>query len=590
MKTRFFHKHTRYGINHPVSFSLRLTINFVLSTFIPFALISLLMVHFFTHQQTTDMLETTRSHMDSLSQNINMYLSELEQATLMPYYDENFSYYLSQKNTEQSLTWPEQFRIRQSLDNMINFIRITRSDIQNVLIVNKKDCLFYSTSLFQTSPESGYPYDSEAWYQDAVAAPGDVILLPIHTPSYLGNSGRPVFSLVRSLINLRTRIPYAVIKVDVPADVFDALLKNVSLYVDSSLFLLDENQNLIYTNNETALQLETENTLAAAGSDSLHAEINGKKLLHELIRITPWQWSLHVFMDQSAIMQKQKILYLTALLLYLCGIVLALISYLGISRSMVRSFRSISDCLNAFKKGNFDKRYTPASHDELAFLGESINDMGQQLDALIQQEYVSTLQRKEAEMKALQSQIQPHFLFNTLGSLIALNQLGQKADVEKTLFALSALLRYVVDSPTIVPLQDELTFSRHYFELQKLRFGPKITYSIQCPERLDSFPIPELVLQPYFENAIIHGIEPCDHNCTIVVKVLEKERGICIIIQDDGAGFQENSKIGVGMQNSENRLRHIYPQSSVTVKSGKGTGCCVIIDIQGETNHECPDC
>ena len=109
--------------------------------------------------------------------------------------------------------------------------------------------------------------------------------------------------------------------------------------------------------------------------------------------------------------------------------------------------------------------------DELAFLGDKVNDMARQLDELIQREYVCTMRRQEAEMRALQAQIRPHFLFNTISGLIALNQLHKTDELENALFSLSSLLRYVVHSETMVTLNDELKFARHYFELQKLRFG-----------------------------------------------------------------------------------------------------------------------
>lgn len=507
-----------------------------------------------------------------------MYLSELEQASLIPYYDENFSYYLSQSNTEQKLSYLEKQRIRQSLGNMIDFIRVTRSDLQNVLIVYENNCLFYSTSLFDTAPVSGYSYKEETWYQDAIAANGGTLLLPLHTPSYFGTDAQPVFSLVRSLVNLRTRIPYAVIKVDVPADVFDTFLKDVSFYVNSSLFLMDEEQNLIYTNNDSSLQLNLSDVLSA---DPEQAEITAgdKKLIHESMEIASYKWKLHIYIDQSAIIQKQHGIYLTAFLLYTFGVIFALLSYLGISRSMIQSIHSIAECLNAFKTGDFQKRYVSSSHDELAFLGESVNNMGQQLDELIQREYISTLQRKEAEMRALQSQIRPHFLFNTIGSLIALNQLRKTKELEESLFSLSSLLRYVIDSQIMVSLQEELTFSENYFRLQKLRFGTKLTYSIQCQEDIKEFPLPRLLLQPYFENAVIHGIEPCEHDCTVKIEAAETEHGILIQIRDNGVGFQSGKSEGIGMSNSKERLENSYPKSKITIDSQDGHGCCVTLDI-----------
>ena len=570
----------RRGVNHPLSFSLHLTLNFIVSTFIPFIIITFLLVRVFTQQQISDILQTTESHLSSLSQNVSMYLSELEQATFMPYYDENFSFYLSQANTEQKMSYLEKQRIRQSLGNMIDFIRVTRSDLQNIIIVNENNCLFYSTSLFNATPLPDYAFQQESWYQEAIVSDGEVLLLPLHTPAYFGESGKPVFSLVRSLVNLQTRIPYAVIKVDVPSDVFETFLSNVNFYVNSSLLLMDENENIIYTNNDSTLHLNLHDTISE-NPEQQYIEVNGRKLIRKSMEIAPYNWKLQVYIDHSAILSRQNTIYAIAFSLYAFGVLFALFSYLGISRNMVRSIHSISECLNSFQRGDFKKQYVSTTKDELAFLGESINNMGQQMEELIQKEYINTLQRKEAEIRALQSQIQPHFLFNTIGSLIALNQLQKTKELEESLFSLSALLRYVLNSQPIVSLKEELTFSENYFKLQSLRFGPKLTYSIQCPEELDSFQIPRLLLQPYLENAIIHGIEPCNHPCTILVRAVRKKQGLQIIIRDNGVGFDSTKTAGIGMENSKKRLENTYPNSGTLIQSQKGEGCCITLEIEG---------
>lgn len=568
----------RRGINHPVSFSLHLTVKYILSTFLPFMLITYFLVRLIIFHQTQDILRTTQSHLASLARNVSIYLTELQQVTLMPYYDENFSYYLSQSNESQTLSFLEKQKIRQSLRNTIDFIRFTRSDIQNVVIVNNQNCLFYSTELLNAIPQDGYDYEKEDWYQQAIAADGKVLMVPVHRPAYFGEDSLPVFSLVRSLVNLQTRVPYAVIKVDATTAVFEQFLHEVDFYVAGNLYLFDSNQHLIYTNAADEEDRAWLVSNAAEGEDQIRD--GGVTLLHQSVEAEPFGWQLHVLIDQSAVFDKQQIVYGAAFSLYLVGVALALVSYLGLSRKMVRSIASISECMESLTKGNFQKRYVPIKHDELAFLGDKVNDMARQLDELIQREYVSTMRRQEAEMRALQAQIRPHFLFNTISGLIALNQLHKTDELENALFSLSSLLRYVVHSETMVTLNDELKFARHYFELQKLRFGNKFDYVIRCDgEKTLQLRLPRLLLQPYWENAIIHGVEPCQHHCVIATEVSHNGQNVTIVIEDDGVGFDADSGRGVGMLNSEKRLQAIYPTGHVVVYSMRGQGCRITLQI-----------
>ncbi len=570
----------------PWAFSVRLTRNFILCMCIPFVLVFLL-AYTMIDTYNTEVLSATQSHMKSISQNIEVYLKELQQVTLMPYYDSNFSLFLSQSNTQKTLSYPERMRIQQSLRNTIDFIRFTRTDLQSVIIVRGEECLFYSTELINTTPLSSYDYTGQAWYQSAMAANGSVAFISPHTQDYFSPATtEEVFSLVRALKNLQSRETYAVIKVDATSNVFKTLLDTTQFYVDSAYYLCDANGRLIYSSG-IAPALKEAIDASPHALDGALIQTKGQSYLHKQIAIPEFDWSFHVLLNNAAIASRHIWVYYSGFLLYLAGTAISLITYLRLSQKMVLSVRSIRKTLVSLQEGDLDARYSLYDDDELSIVGESINQMAGQLSQLIQEKYISTIRQQEAEMRALQSQIRPHFLFNVLGNFLALSQNHEQARLEASLISLSLLMRYVLDKRPHTTLGDEVAFIKHYLDLQQLRFGERLTYRVHVTDEAAAILLPRLVLQPFIENAVLHGIEPCAKPCTVSVSAYRNENHITIEIADDGVGFDTNAvpSEGIGNANSISRLKLMYPLSGIQVTSNPQQGCQVIISLECEVKE-----
>jgi sensor histidine kinase YesM len=177
--------------------------------------------------------------------------------------------------------------------------------------------------------------------------------------------------------------------------------------------------------------------------------------------------------------------------------------------------------------------------------------------------YGELVEQQKAEYLALQSQVQPHFLYNVLSSFAALNRMGQRETLEKSIISLKELLRYTVDHREDSTLKDELEFARRYCELQKMRFQDRLNWDIQADPELWTWRVPKLILQPLVENAIIHGIEGLGEPGTLRLFAKREERSgkgfLILTISDDGIGFDSaKTPKGVGITNVERRLGLAY--------------------------------
>lgn len=201
---------------------------------------------------------------------------------------------------------------------------------------------------------------------------------------------------------------------------------------------------------------------------------------------------------------------------------------------------------------------------------------------------------KDAQMSNLSSKMQPHFLFNSLNTVSSLIRLDKSQDAIHSIQAISSLLRYTLkDSQQLVTMEEELNSVQMYLQIQKMRFGKRLDWTIECPKDCYSIKIPMLSIQPLVENACKHGIEPSIKGGFIKITV-EKDEIFTIRIHDNGVGISEQvielfadwkknkrkpDDFGIGIINTYERIKHVYgDQSNVTIaNTPTGTICSIII-------------
>jgi two-component system sensor histidine kinase YesM len=221
--------------------------------------------------------------------------------------------------------------------------------------------------------------------------------------------------------------------------------------------------------------------------------------------------------------------------------------------------------------------------------------MIERLNELIEREYKAVLNQRNAEYRALQSQIHPHFIYNTLSGFLGLNRLNDTVGLEKAILALSGMLHYIFEGEEWVPLREEIAFIQRYSELQWLRFRERLTSQIRCDQAAEDIKIPKLLLQPLVENAMIHGIEPAGRHCTMIVDANlvqeDNEARVCITVQDDGKGFDPqalDTRAGLGLVNVRERLRIALPDAKMTLSSQINAGTKVVIEFPVSVEKQLP--
>ena len=254
------------------------------------------------------------------------------------------------------------------------------------------------------------------------------------------------------------------------------------------------------------------------------------------------------------------------------------------------------DSMKTLGKENKYPRVHVVSQDEIGMIGTEYNKMAENIETLIEKVYKMELTQKQAELEFLQMQINPHFLYNALDT-ISWMALGKgNGEISEMSIALAELLRATIKNESFIPLQEEMTTVKDYLFIQEQRFGDKISVSYQVEERASRCQVPNFILQPLIENAIIHGLEPKIGNGSLSVKISIREKRLFFVIEDDGVGMTEeeirklyesckaeDTKQSIGLKNVYRRLLLCYGEESrlnIQSKQNEGTKIYFSIPLQ----------
>ena len=276
-------------------------------------------------------------------------------------------------------------------------------------------------------------------------------------------------------------------------------------------------------------------------------------------------------------------------------VVAILISY-SFTHNYSRRITTIVSTIRQVEQGNLNARIPASKHeDELSKIAVNINSMLEELNHNIDQFYLLNLKQQHAELKALQAQIDPHFLFNTLEAIRMVAVMEGSKTSSKMIFHLSKLFRYSLGSKDTVPLYTEIEYLNQYISLMQFKFPNKLQVYFDIPSNVEQVTVQKLILQPIIENYFIHGFRKGKSDNALIVRAVNLGDKINIRVEDNGKGMSEeelsitlqhiNCDEGDGMQsiglkNIHQRLKLKYgDQFGISLKSIKDQGTVVILSI-----------
>ncbi|WP_163215709.1 sensor histidine kinase [Clostridium thermarum] len=416
--------------------------------------------------------------------------------------------------------------------------------------------------------------------------------------SYLDDINDQNFSLLSVAASIRDPVDYSrdigFLRIDFKKQMIDDIMQNANTVDGSFTYIQNANGVIVSASNEELISkygigVELTKKLSSRSASMETLNINGSECLVESNLIANTDWYMITVIPTESIFV--KIRSIRKDMLFLMGIIGTIAFALAFYFSNSLNIR-ISKLIKAMRKvhtGNLDTFIANTSNDEIGELIDNYNYMIKRMSILIEQQYKSGKKVKAAELKALQAQINPHFLYNTLDMINWMSYKNMNKEISSAVKNLAKFYKLSLNrGKSFTSIKDELTHVSLYVEIQNMRYTNRINLLIAVEEVVYEYSIPKITLQPIVENSILHGILGRENeNGKITITGRINGDDILILVQDDGIGipedklatiFSENTEnqkgSGYGIQNINERIKISYGEQyglSYTSQYGKGT-------------------
>ncbi|GIO12579.1 histidine kinase [Cohnella xylanilytica] len=535
-------------------------------------------------------VEYTTTLIEQVNANIRTYVDNMESISALAIGNGDLTKFLS-----APLGTPESEQLKARIGRFFHSVVASRTDIATLAFAGSNGAVISDREGAKLKDYT--ELIGQDWYREARAAKGEVVLSSSRVQHLYPKEYRWVISLSRELSGEGRLDPSGVLLVDLNYNLIDDLCRQIQLGSRGYVFIVDSAGDLIYHPQQQIMftELKTEDIpLILRSPDTTLTVQDGKEPKKYTIRSTDFGWKIvGVTYPKELVGDKAKMQLSAALWGGLCLVIALGLSVL-LSFTMARPLKRLDAHMKQVEKGNFDIRVDVTSTNEIGKLARTFNLMIAKIRELMNQKLRDEEIKRTSEIKALQAQIQPHFLYNTLDSIIWMAETNKMAEVVKMTTALSRLFRSSIgQGEEEVPLSVELEHVGNYLTIQSMRYRNRFVHRIDVPEELRDARIQRVILQPLVENAIYHGMRNKAETGEIVVSGRLAGSLLELTVADDGAGMTpeqvrtilserkaSESGTGMGVLNVHRRIQLFYgPQYGLEYRSEREEGTVVTLRV-----------
>jgi two-component system sensor histidine kinase YesM len=588
-----------------MSFKSKLVFSFLFVSIIPILLVQSISYYNMTSAMKENVNELIRMNLAQTGKNLNLTMNSYMDILYQIYTDDEIIELVNTINQETESAM-EISLLRDKLSKLTN----SKEGIRSIAILCSSGKVAFYDMLTASSIESSWMtgnFNKDAFYSRITSSKGSV-LLPTSYASQLGSKKYYLFHMANKMIDFNDirKDAIGVIVISIDEDIiYNACNESGGASPDgrglkSISFIVDENGNIVsfpdkkYLGAKLADYSSGETGEGTGKYDSLIRKVsifgNNAVITNEL-QDKNTGWTIVNAVDQSLLFSRVYMMQRLTILFGVLVLLFSIILIIYVTRNFSGSIEKILKAMKTAQGGELTVQVElEDSGDEISAIATRFNKMIYKINQLVEQVKEATFKQKDAEIRALEAQINPHFLYNTLDAINWMAIDKEEYEISSMLKSLAQILRYSINkSNGIVSLREEMEWLKQYIYLQQTRFNHSFECSMDMEESALNCRIHKLLFQPFIENVIIHGFEGLKTGGLLQIAIRTAQDTIQITIRDNGKGMRkeiadalnsrDNAEMdargsGLGVRNAFDRMKMYYGESgswTVSSKPGEGT-------------------
>ncbi|MDL4840895.1 cache domain-containing sensor histidine kinase [Aquibacillus rhizosphaerae] len=520
--------------NLPIRY--KLISHFLIISIIPIICLGLLINWTVERVLEEQVNENTLQLISKVNETFEFYINNMQSITYYIDFNEEVQNFFNLEEVDRNTSQINEYEIQRYLRNFTTL----SPEVAGIVVVNNNGD-YVSNEFYAPSTRD---LTEETWYQEAVDNKGIFKILgqpeSRSLSSLVNYKNDEVVSVVRAVVNPYTQEVQGVILIDLKLRVIAETLVDVRLGKTGYLMVVDNDNQNIYQPDDPLIEDIPKEWFEGANAGTFSKRVKSQKLQFIFQQSSFANWTtVGVFPAEETILEMREIQFYLIVFVFIIMLFGIPISYF-LSNSISKPITQLMSFMRKAEGGELDVRYKEKRDDEIGLLGRSFNKMLIQINQLIRLTERHERQKREAEFRSLQANINPHFLYNTLDTIQWMARKRKADDVAEVVESLAKLFRIGLSKGRDkITLAEEIEHIESYLKIQNTRYREKLKYTIDADEGIRSLYVLKFILQPIVENAIYHGIKERRGIGHIILTAQEKEKQLSIVIQDDGVGMSE---------------------------------------------------
>lgn len=577
----------------------KLIVSFIGFVTIPLAILSIFSLNLYSEEIQQTVIKSSIQSNEQINKNLDTFLGMLSKLSEYPVKDNKFKNLLTKDYTKYEFAGYEEAVDKDAIKDLLyNNIKSYSNIIDSVMLY--KDVTF--KILGRTPADSlnaSYSPAKEEWFKKLQSLDGARAIIGVHRDFQQSPRGNYVISVGRAINNSDTRKVSGYIIINVRVENLETLWADVELTRNSKFYLVDENSNIVFSKDSSQINEKIGSVLGENpvfnDSSYIIKKLGGDDYYLISSKSPTSNWTV-----LSVIPKKELFSYINRMfnITILLSIIISIFSVSAavlIATGVTKPLYKLNQKMKLVGQGNFEVEIDKSS-GEVGDISLTVQKMIYEIKRLIGKIYQEEGEKRNAEMNALQAQINPHFLYNTLNTIKWMASMQGAASIVSALSSLSYLFTFIArSSGDFISIGDEIKFLQEYLSILNLRYYNRFTVDYEIEEEVYKYKTLKFLLQPVVENAVFHGIEGVERKGLLKVSARCENNKIFFFIEDNGKGiaddimksiFEEENKIAnrsinlIGIPNIQKRIKLFFGgEYGLSIKSMADRGTTVILTI-----------